>query len=327
MRVFVTGATGFIGSAVVWELLEAGHAVTGLARSDASASALTALGARAHRGSLDDLASLRRGAAAADAAVHLAFNHEITDAPLPTRLRIILGGAPSGIVGRFVANAVAVDRRAIETIGQALRGSDRALAVAFGTLGLTPGRIVTEDDAPDPKAVGGPRAASESILNELAASGVRTSAVRLPPIVHGDDDRAGLTPRIIAAARKFGNSAYVGDGENRWPAVHVRDAARLFRVALESGGAGSRFHGVAEEGIPFRTIAELVGRRLGIPTTRIAGRDAAKHFGWLAPFVGADNPVSSAATQRILGWQPTHRGALADIDDARYFAIREKSAR
>ena len=247
MRVFVTGATGFIGSAVVKELLDAGHQVTGLARSEASTERLTAVGAQVHRG-----------------AIHTAFFHEITHMSLGTRLRVMLGGSPSGIVSRYVSAAVGADRRALKTLGQAFAGSGRPLVAAFGTMGLRPVQFATEEDAPDPDSVGGPRGATKDTLRALASQDVRTSIIRLPPVVHGASDRAGFVPRLIGVARKKGASAYVGDGQNRWPAVHRLDAARLFRLALEVGIAGARYHAVAEEGIPFREIAEVIGRRLNV---------------------------------------------------------------
>ena len=260
MRVFVTGATGFIGSAIVTELIGAGHQVIGLARSEASAKRLAEAGAEAHRGTIEDSESLRGGAVKADGAVHAAFFHAFGHASLATRLGVLFGGSPSGIFPRFMAAAVEVDRRAIETIGAALAGSDRAIVIAAPTMSLTPGRLATEKDAPDPDAVGGPRAlAEETALATASSVGVRASLVRLPPTVHGDGD-TGFMPNLIGSARKTGVSAYVGEGANRWGAVHRLDAARLFRLALENGTDGARYHGVAEEGVPFRAIAEVIGR-------------------------------------------------------------------
>jgi len=217
MRVFVTGATGLIGSAIVKELISAGHQVTGLARSDASAKKLTASGAQVLRGSIEDLDCLRCGAAAADGAIHTAFYHEITQMPMRTRLRAVLGGAPSGIVSRFTAAAVGADRRAMETISQSLSGTDRPLVAAFGTLALKPGRLATEDEAYDPESVGATHAKSEDTMRELAARGIRTSVIGIPPIVHGAGDRSGFAPRLIQIARKKNESGYVSDGRNRWP--------------------------------------------------------------------------------------------------------------
>jgi nucleoside-diphosphate-sugar epimerase len=319
MKVFVTGATGFIGSAIVQELLGAGHQVTGLARSDASAKKLTAVGARVHRGGIEDLECLRRGAATADGVIHTAFFHEITHMGLGTRLRVMLGGSPGGIISRFLSATVGADRRALETLGQALAGPDRPLVAAFGTLAMKPGRLATEDDAYDPNSVGAPRGGSEDAMLALASRGVRASIIRLPPVVHGDGDRAGFAPRLIETARKKGVAAYVGDGRNRWPAVHRLDAARLFRLALEKGVAGSRYHAVADEGVPFREIAEVFGRRLNVPVASKSPEEAAKLFSWLAPFVPVDNPASSKLTQERLGWKPTHAGLMADIDGGSYF--------
>lgn len=321
MRVFVTGATGFIGSAVVQELLGAGHEVTGLARSEAAAKKLTAAGALVHRGSVEDLESLKRGAAAADGVIHTAFYHQITHIPVSTRLRVFLGGSPGGIVERFLAATVDADRRAIETLGKALAGPDRPLVAAFGTLGLKAGKLAMEDDAYDPSSVGGPRAKTEETMLELASQGVRTSIIRLPPLVHGLGDLAGFAPRLYGVARKTGRSAYIGDGTNRWPAVHRLDAARLFRLALENGVAGSKYHAVADEGVPFRLIAEVFGRRLNVPAASKTPKEAAKLFSWLAPFLPVDNPVSSMLTQERLGWHPTQPALLADLETESYFQV------
>jgi len=260
MRVFVTGATGFIGSAVVLELIRAGHTVTGLARNEAAAKSLAAVGAQAHQGSLDNLESLRSGAAAADGVIHLAFMHGLSKIPVGGRLRILLGGAPGGIVSRFAAVTGAADRGAINAIGAALEKSDRPLVVPLATMGLVPSGRMTENDPSDPLSPGAARAASEAAVKDWALRGVRASMIRLAPSVHGDGD-TGLVPQLISAARKKRLSAYVGDGANRWPAVHKLDAAILFRLALEKGTAGARYHGVAEEGVPFRAIADVIGKR------------------------------------------------------------------
>jgi nucleoside-diphosphate-sugar epimerase len=299
MRVFVTGATGYIGSAVVRDLLEAGHQVVGLARSDPAAAALTAAGAGVHRGSLDDLDSLRAGATAADGVIHTAFNNisETTD---------------------FVA-AMQADLGAVEAIGAALDGSGKAFVVTSGTLSLglaAPGRLATEED---PGPAGMPRVAAEEATLARAEVGVRASVVRLAPSVHGDGDTAGFVPSLIGIARAKGASAFVGDGSNRWPAVHRLDAARLFRLAVESAPAGSRLHGAGEEGVPFRDIAGAIGRHLHLPVVSVAPDEAAAHFGFLATFASADNPTSSAKTQELLGWRPVHPALIADLEEGHYF--------
>ena len=296
MRVFVTGATGFIGSAIVGELIAAGHKVLGLARSNAATASLIAAGADVHRGSLEDLGSLRSGAMRADGTIHTAFNHDFS---------------------KFKENCEA-DRRVIETLGAALAGSDRPLVVTSGTGLLKPGRLVTEEDVPESSPI--PRVASEEAAAAVAARGVNISVVRLPPSVHGEGDHQ-FVPLLIGIAREKRESAYVGDGRNRWPAVHRLDAARLFRLALEKGLAGARFHGVAEEGVPFRDIAGAIGRGLNVPIVEKSSEEASSHFGWFAHFAALDNPASSRRTREVLGWQPTQAALIADLDHGRYFEI------
>ncbi len=330
MRVFVTGATGFIGAAVVQELREAGHEVTALARSEESAQKLRAKGITPHIGNIDNLPSLHDAAKASDGVIHLAFMHGIGQIPLAKRLRVMLGGLPGGIVSRFMAVSAEADRQAIATIGAALKGSGRPFVTTFGVMGLADatmraGRPATEHDAPAAGSPGIARAITEEKVEALASLGVRATMVRLAPSVHGDGD-TGLVPQIIAAARKTGKSAFIGDGENRWSAVHRLDAARLFRLALERGVAGARYHGVAEECIAFRDIAEVIGRRLAVPAGAISQQEAAKQFSWLAPFIMADNPASSAITRAELGWEPREQGLIADLDDARYFSAAPAKA-
>ena len=305
MRVFVTGASGWIGSAVVPELIGAGHQVVGLARSDASAAALVAAGAEVERGTLDDLDTLRRAAAASDGVIHLAFKHDVA------------------FSGDFDGAAHA-DRRAVDVFGEALAGSDRPLVIASGALGLAPGRLATERDGttPDPAmlAAGGPfiRLGTAQATIALASRRVRSSVMRLPPTVHGDGDN-GFMAILVGIARQKGTSGYLGDGASRWPAVHRQDAAHLFRLALEQAPAGSTLHAIADEGVPIRAIAEVIGRHLGVPVVAIAPADAGAHFGFLAGFLGLDSPASSALTRELLSWQPTHSGLIDDLDQGHYF--------
>jgi nucleoside-diphosphate-sugar epimerase len=295
VRVFVTGASGFIGSAVVSELVDAGHEVVGLARSDASATAVEAAGAQALRGDLENLQSLRAGAESADGVIHLAFNHDFTD----------------------YAGAAQTDRRAIDTIGDVLAGTERPFVVTSGLAGFALGRTMTEDDVIDPDS---PRASERAAL-AFTSRGVRVSVLRLPPSVHGEGDH-GFVPRLITIAREKGVSAYPGDGSNRWPAVHRFDAARLFRLALESAPAGARLHAIGDEGIPVREIAGAIGRHLALPVTGVAAENAVDHFGWLGAFFSLDVPASATLTRELLDWRATQPGLLDDLAQGHYFPDR-----
>lgn len=290
MKVFVTGASGFVGSAVVQELLQAGHQVLGLARSEESAQKLMAAGAEVLRGDLDDLDSLTHGATTTDGVIHLAFIHDFS---------------------QYLA-AAATDQRAIETMSAALAGTARPLVVTSGFAGFAPGRLATEEDTPGPGARG-----SEPAALALVPQGVRAMVVRLAASVHDAGDH-GFVPYLIQLAREKGRAAYIGDGQNRWPAVHRLDAARLFRLALEQGQAGARYHGVGDQGIAFRELAAVIGQHLNVPVVSITAEEAPAHFGWMARFASADMPASAQLTQEWLGWQPTHIGLLADMD-ANYF--------
>lgn len=303
MRVFVTGASGWIGSAVTTELIDAGHQVLGLARSEDSAAAVEARGAEVLRGDVQDLDVLRTGAADADAVIHLAFRHEVA----------FREGDPEA--------AVASDRAAIDAFGEELAGSDRPLAIASGVAGLKPGALATESERPEPMPGLGGRALNERTSLALADRGVRSMSVRFSPTVHGDGD-GGFIKQITEADRGHGLAAYIGDGANRWPAVHRSDAARLVRLGIERAPAGSVLHAVAEEGVAMREIAETIGHGLGIPAGSISGDDAASHFGFLARFVGTDMPVSSTITRELLGWEPTGPGLLEDIAAGHYFETR-----
>jgi nucleoside-diphosphate-sugar epimerase len=297
MRVFVTGASGFIGSAVVTELLTTGHAVVGLARSDQAARAVEAAGATVHRGDLEDLDSLRRGAAEADAVIHTAFNHDFT-------------------VSR--REAAQTDRRAVEAMAETLVGSDRRLIMTSGTGGLAPGRLATEDTAPDLAADAIGRYGVEEMAVSFVPRGVSVSVVRFPPTVHGRGDH-GFVSLLIKIARDKGFSAYPGDGANRWPAVHRFDAAHLFCLAVEAAPAGARLHGVGEEGVPVRDIAEVIGRHLNLPVRSVSREQANDHFGFLGAFLALDCPASSSKTQQLLGWHPVQPGLIADLEQGHYF--------
>ncbi|NDZ79539.1 SDR family oxidoreductase [Streptomyces sp. SID10853] len=298
MRIFVAGATGYIGSAVVGELLRAGHEVVGLARSDASAATLAGAGIAVHRGDLGDLRSLREGAAGADGVVFAANQHisETTDAGARARAELT----------------------AVEAIGSVLEQTGKPFVVASGVIGRTPGRLLTEETpvVPDPAAL---RLPVETSVLAMSRRGVRSSSVRLAPTVHGQEDMRGFVPMLIGIARSSGVSAYAGEGSNRWPSVHRRDAAALFVLALQSASPGTPVHAVAEEGVPFRDIAEAIGRRLRLPAVSLTADEAGRHFGLLAPLVSLDSPASSALTRERFGWEPTHPGLIADIGEGHYF--------
>jgi nucleoside-diphosphate-sugar epimerase len=303
MRYFVTGASGHIGSALVPELIGAGHQVVGLARSDESAAALAAQGAEVHRGDLDDLDGLAAAAAASDGVAHLAYKHDLA-----------FGPDPEGFV-----KAAEGDLRVVHAIGAALEGSGKPFVTTGGTLLLSmvaPGRLGTEADTVE----GGPRVDSENATIALADRGVRSSVIRLAPVVHSTLDHHGFTSQLIAIARGAGSAAYVGEGSNRWPAFHTLDAAVLYRRALESAPAGTRLHGVGDEGIPFRQIAEVMGRHLDVPVVSIEPEDAEPRFGPLARLVVLDNPTSNARTREVLDWEPTHVGLIGDLEEGHYFA-------
>ena len=298
MRIFVTGASGWIGSAVVPELIDAGHEVVALARSDASAAALSGAGALVQRGDLDDLEVLGEAAAASDGVIHLAFKHELA-----------FGGDFMG--------AASADRRAVEAMGQALLGSDRPFVVASGILGISPGALATERDGHDLDANRsrfgeGPLArwATSEFVLSLSEQAVRSAIVRLPPTNHGDGDN-GFMATLVTIARDSGIAGYIGDGSNRWPAVHRSDSARLFRLAVEESAPGSTWHAVADEGVAIRDIAEVLGRHLDVPLVSVAPDDAAAHFTWLANFLALDSPASSEETRRLLGWEPSGPGLLS----------------
>jgi len=304
MRIFVTGASGWIGSAVVPELLGAGHEVVGLARSDASAQRLEAAGAIVQRGDVDDPDALAKAAADSDGVIHLAFQHEVA------------------FGGNFAA-AASADRRAVEAMGAALADSDRPLVLASGLLGLVPGRVATEDDGLVATAEvranpAGRRLATALFALSLRGIGVRSSVLRLPPTVHGDGDN-GFMATLAGIARQRGLAGYVGNGTNRWPAVHRSDAARLARLAVEAAPAGSVLHAVGDEGVAFRDIAQAMGDRLGVQTASVAPADAGEHFGFLGHFVAWDSPATAAITRELLGWEPTGPSLIEDLEQDYYY--------
>lgn len=301
MRVFVTGASGFVGTAVVRELIGAGHEVVGLARSDSSAAALRTAGAEVHRGDLDDLDSLRRGAASADGVIHTAFKHDFSNI------------AASGVI----------DLHAIEAMGAVLEGTGKPFVTTSAFL-VEPGLYATEEDPAHPDSVAPFRVPSEEATLALADHGVRTSVVRLPPSVHGPDDGA-FVPKLIDIAREKGVSAMIDEGTNHWPAVHRDDAARLYRLALEKAEPGTRVHAVDDEGVPLHAIATAIGQGLGLPVAQVTDTEAAIHFGWFAHFIALDLRASSTLTQQRLGWKPEQPGLLADLAEGHYFEEGRRS--
>jgi len=304
MRVFVTGASGHIASAVIPELLANGHQVVGLARSDASAAAITAFGAEVRRGDLDDLDGLRQAATDADGVIHLAFKHEA--------LR----------TGDFMS-AVASDMAAIQALGGALEGTGKPFVTTGGTLMLAMGGIAGRPGTEDDQIAGGPRTDAANYTLALAAKGVRSSVVRLAPMVHSDLDHHGFTTVLINLAREHGSAAYIGDGANRWPAANTHDIGVLYRLAIESAPAGSTLHGVGDEGIQFRQIAETIAGVLGVRTRSVSAEQAPEALGFLAGFAGLDNPTSNAKTRALLGWEPTHPGWVEDVQAGHYFSDRQ----
>ena len=318
MRIFVTGATGFIGSALVKELLANGHTVIGLARSDASAKALETAGAEVHRGALDDLASLRAGAAACDGVAHLAYIHALGHATLGARVRVFLGGSPTGIIPRFMAMTGETDRAAIEAMGAALVGTGKPLVITAGLFALKIGALATEDSPLDPDSKFRQRVASEVAVEKLATQGVRAAVVRLPPTVHGDNDH-GFVPMIVKVAQKKGFSAYAGDGSNVWSRSTYVTPRACFASSSNAARRGAKYHGVAEEGIPTKAIAESIGRHLNVPVRSVSRAEVLKLFSFVGEFFAASVPASGALTQQRLDWHPEERGLLEDLERSNYF--------
>ena len=324
MRVFITGGTGFIGPALARDLMAHGHEVVGLARSDASAQALRAIGVRPHRGSLKNPESLRSAAREADGVIHLAYTFSPGDLPKGRLLGAVLGGPPWRVVLRMMKAITATNNASLDALGAALQGTGRPLVTAFATMGVAGAagdhalRIATETDPPNPASPGYVRSVSEAVVQRWARRGVRASIVRLAPSVHGPGDK-GLVPQLGDAARKHREVLYVGDGANRWSGVHRDDAVTLFRLALEHGVAGGVYHGVGEAGLTYRNIAETVSRRLGLPARSGTQAEAHRQLGFVAPFIAVDNPVDSEHTRQQLGWQALGPTLSEDLDGPAYF--------
>ncbi|MCQ4086717.1 SDR family oxidoreductase [Saccharibacillus sp. JS10] len=319
MKVLVTGANGFVGSAVVQELLQNGHEVIGWVRSKEAAERLQASGATAIRGSITDTSRLQEVSQQVDTVIHTAFFHKFSQAGLPGQLRIMLGGSPSNIGARFMQTAVGAEQRAIEAFGKGLSAQNGALIIALPTMTLKPSVVGQEAHAGDPYSVGGGRVASEQTLKKLADHGVRPSLVRLPPIVYGANDYTGLLPSLIKITNAKSKAAYVADGNNHWANVHRLDAAKLFVKVAEQTGKGSTYHAVGHSGVPFREIAEQIAQYSRQPLTSLQTTESDKHFSWLSSFVQADNPVSSEWTRKTLDWQPQERSLAEEMEYGHYF--------
>ncbi len=326
MRIFMTGATGFVGPALIEHLSAKGHEITGLARSEAAERKVRSLGARPLVGSIVDLNTLRRGAAEADAVVHLAYSFSPADLPRRRLFGALLGGWPGDIVARMMQAITATNNAAIDALAGALAGSGRPMVTAFATMGVAgppgvrAGRFAVETDAPDSRSPGHVRAISEVLVEHWAQRGVRASIVRLAPSVHGRGD-GGLVPQLATAARKHGEVLYIADGSNRWSGVHIGDAVTLLALALEKGRAGGVYHGAAEEGIAYKQIAEIMAEGLGLPARSATSHQAKRQFGFLAPFVAVDNPVDSWRTRQELGWQPVGPALTDDLRGPDYFGL------